>query len=496
MMRFKVIILRHLSCAVHFGSGRARTEASEVQRLLQEVNIYHASDILTTYEINSQGINRRVEKQGLIRLAEEDGQLKIFIPRQDTDLKEIFSTYLPKEIMIYLGISGANSLEAVTGILHAALERLEIALDRRGILRPGASRSFDLLPADDETATSYDTYSQIDTVLGMTVPTGNWIGQDTQGHSDMIQGASNGLVSQNFYRSSVVEQNSVSVLTGWAPRRHTMGADSMREVNGTRLSGIALGMTIDHRGGRPSLSEINNVVGNIEARRQAVIEHARFSDTAAFNLIASPSINTSLAPMSNGTAVVARPQLVSSFDMSSVAMALPAIAATGTNVNLTSQDQVGPWGFYYPRGVITSSLEPAVRSGQRRVNDFAIGFLGEQYIVTILKDKVPGFNEHFHWTSTLREYAGLPPYPYREMTDLTFPDNDGHLSRLLLSWSRGGMVPGWLVTANMPGPMVRPTFWLEVKTTPGVCETPFYVSNSQYRLVSHRDALRGPDFET
>lgn len=46
IMQFKVIVLRYLSCAVHFGSERA-TDASELQRLLQEVNIYRASDILT-----------------------------------------------------------------------------------------------------------------------------------------------------------------------------------------------------------------------------------------------------------------------------------------------------------------------------------------------------------------------------------------------------------------------------------------------------------------
>lgn len=131
------------------------------------------------------------------------------------------------------------------------------------------------------------------------------------------------------------------------------------------------------------------------------------------------------------------------------------------------------------------------------MSDFAIGFLGEQYIVTILKDKLrPAFNEYIHWTSTLREYAGLPPYHYREATDITFPDSDGHLSRLLLSWSPETIVPGWLVIAAMPGSMVRPTFWLEVKTTAGVCETPFYVSSAQYRLVSHRFVLQSSDLAT
>jgi hypothetical protein len=481
----KVIVLRYLSCAVHFRSERARTSAGELQRLLQEVNIYRASDILTTYEINSQGINQRVPKQGLIRLAEEDGQLNIFIPRQDTDLKEIWSTYLPKEMTVFLEINGARAVEAVTGILNAATDRLGIALDRRGILHPETNRSLDLSAVDDEPVTIYERNSQADTVLGMTGPTGNWIDQGIYGSSELPQGASNGLVSQNLHISSVFSQNNGTVLTTLAPRQYGRRTGSMLEENEIEPSGISLEGAAGYHGGRPALNEINSVIGNFEAQRQAVIEHARSSNTATFNLVASSNIITSWAPMPSGTAIVTVPQLGSSFDMSSIASALPTTAATGTNENTASQGQMGGGGFYLQGGAITSSSRPAARNRQQRVSDFAIGFLGEQYIVTILKDKLRSFREDLHWTSTLREYAGLPLYPYREVTDITFPDNDGHLSQLLLSWSHGATIPDWLLLAAVPVPMVRPTFWLEVKTTPGMCETPFYVSNAQYKHVSY-----------
>lgn len=277
----------------------------------------------------------------MVRLAEEYGQLRIFIPREDTDLREIYSTYLPKEMMMFLKINGANSLEAITGILHAEIPRLEITLNRRGIFYPGTNSALDVLPIDDEPAAINETNSQVDTVLGVTAPARNWIDQGIYGLSELPQGAFNGLVSQDLHIASIVDRNNVTVSTNWATPQFARRAGPMLEENEIGSSGIAFEATVEYRGGRPSLDEINNVVGNFEAQRQAVIEHARSSNIAAFNLVASSNINTSLAPMSNGTALAILPQLDPSFDTSAIVSVLPATAPTEANENTTSQVQVG-----------------------------------------------------------------------------------------------------------------------------------------------------------
>ena len=131
---------------------------------------------------------------------------------------------------------------------------------------------------------------------------------------------------------------------------------------------------------------------------------------------------------------------------------------------------------------INSSRPSTVRNGVERARDTGIGFLGEQYIVEILKQHLPDFKELTHWTSTLRALAGLPPYTEGEKTDLTYPDTSGHLSKLLAAWVTG-KIPKWLVTASTSDPMQRPTYWLEVKTTSGGYENAFFISVAQFDLV-------------
>lgn len=242
---------------------------------------------LLKYKINSQGINLIEPKPGLIGLAEENGQLKIFITRQETDLKLIYSTCFPKEMIGFLGINEAKSWETVTSSLNAQIDRLGLILDRQGILHPGMSSTYDLLPADDEPAAINDTDSQIDTVPRMTALTGNWIDQDIYRPAELPQDDSNSLVFPNIHRASVVDQNNVSLLTNRAPRQYVRKVGTMLEEGEIEPSGIALEATTEYHGGKSSFDEINNVTGNFEAQRQAVIEHARSSNTAAFNLVAS-----------------------------------------------------------------------------------------------------------------------------------------------------------------------------------------------------------------
>ena len=117
--------------------------------------------------------------------------------------------------------------------------------------------------------------------------------------------------------------------------------------------------------------------------------------------------------------------------------------------------------------------------------DQAVGYAGERFIVNILKTEIEDFNEIEHWTSKLRRHANLSPYGKAEDTDLEYQDSTGCFSRLLRTWT-DGEVPNWLEEACMPGTTTRPKYWLEVKTTPGNCETVFFVSAHQYELVSLR----------
>lgn len=62
-----------------------------------------------------------------------------------------------------------------------------------------------------------------------------------------------------------------------------------------------------------------------------------------------------------------------------------------------------------------------------------------------------------------------------ETSDLVYDDTQGQFTDLLIG-------NGYLDDTKWRG--ARPRYYLEVKTTTGQSETPFYVSTNQYELVS------------
>lgn len=87
-----------------------------------------------------------------------------------------------------------------------------------------------------------------------------------------------------------------------------------------------------------------------------------------------------------------------------------------------------------------------------------------------------------NWQSTIRdlvkfhpEYSQITRWPgHRETADLVYDDGSGDLTRVLIE--RGYLDGSW--------EGCTPNFLLEVKTTTGPCETPFFMSKTQYERVS------------
>ena len=94
---------------------------------------------------------------------------------------------------------------------------------------------------------------------------------------------------------------------------------------------------------------------------------------------------------------------------------------------------------------------------------------------------MPGWGRG-NWQSTIRryvtihtDYTDMAAWNRRETADLIYPDTTGHLTDTLIGC-------GYLDHDEWHG--ARPKYYIEVKTTTGPCDTPFYMSGNQYRLVS------------
>lgn len=102
-------------------------------------------------------------------------------------------------------------------------------------------------------------------------------------------------------------------------------------------------------------------------------------------------------------------------------------------------------------------------------------------LLSHLDPALPNFSRA-NWQSNMRhyvtahpDYADMSPWAGRETSDITYTDNQGVLTELLI---RNHYLDGDRWTGRAP------KYFIEVKTTTSSCDAPFYMSNAQYQRVS------------
>ncbi|KAH7166472.1 hypothetical protein EDB81DRAFT_713041 [Dactylonectria macrodidyma] len=121
------------------------------------------------------------------------------------------------------------------------------------------------------------------------------------------------------------------------------------------------------------------------------------------------------------------------------------------------------------------------RSTNQLERDKKIGAAGELYVFELLSQlDIPGW-DRANWQSTIRayvtihpDYTNMAPWNRRETADLVYVDTAGHFTDTLIGC-------GYLNHDQWHG--ARPKYYIEVKTTTGPCDTPFYMSGNQYQLM-------------
>ena len=79
-----------------------------------------------------------------------------------------------------------------------------------------------------------------------------------------------------------------------------------------------------------------------------------------------------------------------------------------------------------------------------------------------------------HYVSVHDEYSGIQPWRGSETSDFRYTDSSGTLTSMLID-------KGYLRSNIWSGK--RPEYYLEIKSTTGPCENPFYMSKYQYQTV-------------
>ncbi|KAM0658061.1 hypothetical protein ACHAPH_006138 [Verticillium nonalfalfae] len=156
------------------------------------------------------------------------------------------------------------------------------------------------------------------------------------------------------------------------------------------------------------------------------------------------------------------------FDMSNLRDALP-------------ERSIDAWqgGFDGP------DVESRFHSTSQLERDRKIGAAGELYVFELLSRLTPALHgwSRDNWQSTIRRYVTLhpdyqdmPPWNGRETADMTYQDVRGELTKWLKDHGYLDGEGWW---------DARPKYYIEVKTTTGPHNTPFYMSKAQYQRVRH-----------
>jgi hypothetical protein len=169
------------------------------------------------------------------------------------------------------------------------------------------------------------------------------------------------------------------------------------------------------------------------------------------------------------------------FDMSAIHAALLSVTSEEDAVRepyrvhstnqLERDKQVGAAGELFV-GVFTSH-DPQLEHTDQIAQVFEL--------LSHLTPSLPGFSRA-NWRSTIRsyvtshpEYSNLHPWNGIETADIMYADHDSTLTNLLID-------NGYLASDTWAG--ARLQYYIEVKTTTGACDTPFYMSKRQYKMVS------------
>lgn len=427
-------------------------------------------------------------------MAEENGELRVFVPDDESLRKTGYANSLATEMMRVLRIPEEKSWQVISALLTSDpdVEPLALILSLHGIShklsQPSTSISESKQGETDETARSQPSYGG---------------GCDVGSTAATILPATTG---EDRLSAALKEP-----LGPTSPPQEEFGeVQSSRQCHDDLRSSIESPVLLDTDAPHmpppsnmstteTSHSSSSAYPNDLAAVRSRIIAEAKAADTSIFTV--APAVRDVIDTADSASTFHSS---TSSFDLSNLAMTLPSAIPSTPVRNRSVENGRSTQGGGVPSSTApttapaqTSRLSAAPRINSHRYQSIdIIGYEGEQFVVELLKQHLPDFQDIKHWTSKLKAYAGYEALGEVEITDLTYPDTHGFLSAFIINRAEEDKLPDWLAATICPGSKY-PTYFLEVKTTTGACNTPFIISRNQLKIVSvpacsnSRDVLFG-----
>ncbi|KAI8721773.1 hypothetical protein NCS52_00319800 [Fusarium sp. LHS14.1] len=458
--------------AYHYNSPRLNEGARALYETLKNAQVYETDGIAATLYINQDDRERSYEKgQSDLHIEEQEGQLNIFVPRDKRNQESCYARKLPLGLFRWLMTPSDGSwvalnekgLRVTASVLNSSRFVLSDILEDEGIAAGELEDDYEEVEEPEEIQNVEGAQAIEPHVAGAARVVGGVVGSSEQ---DPIATAA--LAETEAEGTPDLET------PGYSQSETPSGPEAIHGsflIPSPESRDVATGLPIPHhpaRSRRFSSSDLTQEVSYTHARSDFATTSHR------------PAIQPILSSPALANQETARYQALLE-RVVTAARTTPRLPSEGTyNMTGLSHALNDLMGYNSYDGLDRFAR---FRSSSQQERDRMIGAAGELYVFELLKNlspRLPGFSLA-NWRSTIRsyvsvhpEYANIQPWNHKETSDIEYSDSEGILTELLID-------NGYLERDVWEHK--KPKYYLEVKTTTGACEAPFYMSKSQYRLI-------------
>ncbi|USP80364.1 uncharacterized protein yc1106_07638 [Curvularia clavata] len=448
-----VLYFEHLEC----------TSPYELRSLLENAEVWESGDIETHYELGFK-IFTKSEGGSHVEVCEEEEQVMKLKIHVSTDIHKRDCALIidfPEQLVSALELR-LDHLSDLCDLLRVPSASLKALMVRRGFSGEDSTSDY----ADDSVATSADDDS------GGELESSDESDQDGSTETRTTEDHNYGVEStvEHYVRSSAMARTA-----------HT----SLRPNVRYSLSSSPEPSEAQSHDHLDALSESSLLEEQITSRPAAAGIYS--ADNRSRNVERIQRLARGVGSSTGSRSMDSAGQSVRDdgiFDLNSLSEALDAVEPLPIPTLAQAKHNRAPRAGPIPQ-----------RNEEQRARDFEVGFLGEQFVYTLLHDifRLPGFTGEHNWTSSLRTRAGFSAFG-REISDFTYSDSEGALTRQFLQMHHHHEVPEWLATYCNDGNV--PLYRIEVKsTTSRDANTAFYMSGAQYELAKRLRVTSTPPSE-
>ncbi|KAF7558422.1 hypothetical protein G7046_g5742 [Stylonectria norvegica] len=496
-----------LRIAVHFDSPRTNPSERDLYRTLLNAEVYETDGISSELHLSQDGRDIvHVQERSELHIREANGILEIYVPRDPKSQGFCYFSRLPREFAKWMMTEPLTqrmekpsqvAVHVMSSVLNAPMMNVSQILEAEGIVDvdiPGE------LENDDASSQGSDSTP---------------VSQHANSVPQMPRASFRGPGSS----AGGTSRHASPVRNGPQAPRSSLGVHSLSRPSRTPspLSGISATRPmfppmgsfggiprVPSRSGTPSSTDLRSSFAAARSPQPSTPMFRRPSSSAGDSSTANSAILTPTPPahpafvfgsspisepvMNSFTTPVqtqdATPAELDTYDEEEYLELLDSVIVAAETMPFPSQSIFNMSGIF---DTLTPDEDVEDSQGYRSstaLDKLRLGAAGELLIYELLSRLNPalsGFNTD-RWQSVIRkyvtvhpEYADMTPWIRRETADFIYNDSQGTFTEHLIK--RGHL-------NQQPWAGKTPKYMIEVKTTKGGCNTPFFLSKHQYSLMA------------